>query len=130
MDDFRPLLDSVKASWPAMPTQLKAKITWSQNHVLLGAAAKFDSATSTAEDLKRMVKDLVDGHLPSSSSSPWDGSNPTFSDLLNEVFASLEDTVMQVVSSTGSEDIAAEKLNEAGAACAAALQDSSVGNIL
>ena len=109
-----------------MPAQLKAKITWSQNHVLLGAAAKFDPATSTAEDLKRMVKDLVDGHLPSSSSSSWEGSNPTFSDLLNEVFASLEDTVLHVVTSTDSEEVAAEKLNEAGSACAAALQDSSV----
>ena len=120
MEDFQPLIMSVKEYWPIMPVHLKAKITWSRNHVFMDMAAK----APTQEQKVEAVKNLVSGHVPSTGCS-WDGECPQFSDLLNEVFVLLEESVMNVAAGSDDATVAADKMAGAASTCTSVLQAHS-----
>ena len=129
----------MKEYWSTMPWHLKNKITWSRNHVDLDAivegklditvpkdASVAEAAKFKKEALLDAIKTLAGRHLPTFSGAEWDGGEPDFSDVLNEVFGHLEHAVLQVAAGgqTEEEEGKATKLmNDAAAACQQVLEE-------
>lgn len=139
-DDFKPMVSAVKPHWSAMPYLLKNKITGSYQHVALGDIVQkkvLPSSHTTvtpgaplteADETKAVedaVKKLADSIFPSVSISEWDGEDPSFSEVLKEVFTNLEDAVQQVATGSGGdeEEKATEKMQDAAGQCAGCLED-------
>lgn len=101
VQDFKDLLLSVKPVWKEMPVALKAKITFSSNHVLLEDASHFDLSEG---EIQSKVRALVDAHIPSNTATDWNAEEPSFSALLNECLLNLEQQLQEVASQGKSMD--------------------------
>lgn len=123
-----------------MPYHLKNKITASYQHVALGDIIQkkvmpsnitvTPGAPLTEADETKAIEDaimkLADSIFPSVSISEWDGEDPSFSEVLKEVFSNLEDAVQQVAAGSGDdaeEAKANQNMQDAAKQCAGCLQD-------
>eukprot|EP00438_Fugacium_kawagutii_P035863 Skav216030 [mRNA] locus=scaffold3613:25671:28499:+ [translate_table: standard] len=113
LQDFKDLLMSVKPVWKDMPVALKAKITFSNNHVLLEEVSHLD--LSEGQILSK-VRVLVDAHMPATTAADWNAEDPSFSALINEAYLNLEQQLQEAASSGSS-------MEGIGKSCSSFLQD-------